>query len=162
MSKHQTTIERTSERELVVTRTFDAPASVVFEAWTTSALMQRWWAPKSVGMKMTSCEIDARTGGTYRLVFVHAGSPEPMAFHGRYLEVVPGKRLVWTNEESGEGGQISTVTFEEKDGATRLVLHELYPTKEALDAEMASGALACTAETHDQLDALLLELRAKS
>jgi uncharacterized protein YndB with AHSA1/START domain len=162
MSKHPTKIERTSERELVVTRTFDAPAALVFEAWTTPALMMRWWAPKSVGMKMTSCEIDARTGGTYRLVFEHAQSPEPMAFHGRYLEVVPGKRLRWTNEESGEGGQISTVTFEEKDGKTYLVLHELYPTKEALDAEMESGALACTGETHDQLDALLTELGTKS
>ena len=152
--KSHTTVEPTSERELVVTRTFDAPARVLFEAWTKPELLRRWWVPKSCGITLLSCEVDARVGGTYRLVFGH-GDAEPVAFHGRYLEVASHSRLVWTNEEGGDDGAISTVTFEEKDGKTRLVLHELHPSKEALDAARASGAEAGTLEAWEQLDELL-------
>src|SRR5436190_14036489 len=111
--KNQTTTERKSERELVVTRTINGPARIVFDAWTKPDLFKQWWVPKSCGMSLISCEQDVRVGGTYRLVFVH-GASEPMAFHGKYLEVTPGSRLVWTNEESGDAGAITTVTFEEK------------------------------------------------
>ena len=137
--KNRTTVERKSERELVVTRTFNGPARIVFEAWTKPELFKRWWVPKSFGMSLLSCEMDVRVGGTYRLVFGLDGS-KPMAFFGRYLEVTPHSRLVWTNDEGGDGGAVTTVTFEEKDGKTLLVLHELYPSKEALDAAIASGA----------------------
>ena len=137
--KNPTTVERKSEREMVVTRTFNGPARIVFEAWTKPELFKRWWVPKSFGMTLLSCEVDVRVGGTYRLVFGHA-APEPMAFFGRYIEVTPHSRLVWTNEEGGEGGAVTTVTFEEKGGKTLLVMHELYPSKEALDAAIASGS----------------------
>jgi uncharacterized protein YndB with AHSA1/START domain len=153
--KSRTTVERKSEREVVVTRTFNGPARIVFEAWTRPELFKRWWVPKSLGMTLLSCEIDARTGGRYRLVFEH--DPQPMEFFGRYLEVTPHSRLVWTNEESGDSGPITTVTFEEKGGKTLLVMHELYPSKEALDAA-GTGAADAMGETFEQLDELLATL----
>jgi len=152
--KHRTTAERTSERELVVTRTIDAPPRIVFEAWTRADLFQRWWVPKSIGLTLLSCEMDVRVGGTYRLVF--QADPEPMAFHGTYLDVTPPSRLAWTNEEAGGSGQITTVTFEEKAGRTLLVLRDLYPSKAALDEAIASGSTSGDMnETFDQLDELL-------
>jgi len=153
----RTTIERTSEQELVVTRTIDGPRDVVFEAWTDAELFRQWWVPKSVGVKLLSCEIDARVGGGYRLTFDN-GTAEPMAFFGRYLEVTPPTRLVWTNEEGDEGTVVTTVTFEDHGAGTRLVVHDRYPSKEALDAAVASGATGWTAETFDQLDELLVKL----
>ena len=154
--KNPTTTERRSDREVVVTRTFDAPARLVFEAWTKPELLKRWWVPKSCGATMTACETDVRVGGSYRLVFSHEAFPEPMAFFGRYIEVTPHSRLVWTNDEGEEGGQVTTVTFEEKGGRTRLVMHDLYPSKEALDAAIASGSTGGTSETFEQLDELLV------
>ena len=153
--KNRTTVERTSEREMVVTRTFNGPARIVFEAWTKPELFKRWWAPKSMGMSLRSCEMDVRVGGKYRLEFEH----EAMAFFGTYLEVTPPSRLVWTNEESGEGGPVTTVTFEEKNGKTLLVMHELYPSKAALDAA-GTGAADAMVETFEQLDELLVTLGA--
>jgi uncharacterized protein YndB with AHSA1/START domain len=150
--KSRTSVERKSERELVVTRTFNAPARSVFEAWTKPELLKQWWAPKSFGLSLISCEADVRVGGGYRLVFAHGGS-EPMAFHGKYLEVTPCSRLVWTNEESDDGA-VTTVTFEEKGGKTLLVMHELYRSKEALDRNIsASDGMG---ETFEQLDELLV------
>src|SRR5579872_6065203 len=131
-TKYATTVERKSERELVVTRVFNGPAHIVFDAWTKPELLQRWWAPKSFGISFLSCEADVRTGGTYRFVFRHAASEQPMAFFGRYLEVTPHSRLVWTNEESADGA-VTTVTFEEKGDEKLVVLRELYPSKQALD-----------------------------
>ena len=157
--KNRTTVERKSERELVITRTINGPARIVFEAWTKPELLEQWWVPKSSGLSLISCEADVRVGGGYRLVFVH-GSSEPMAFHGKYLEVTPCSRLVWTNEESGDAGQVTTVTFEEKAGQTLVVLHELYPSKEALDAALASGSQAGTLETFEQLDEFVVTLAA--
>src|SRR6187399_156587 len=147
--KNLTTAERTSDRELVVTRTINAPARIVFEAWTNPEHFKRWWAPKSFGLTILSCEMDVRVGGGYKLVF--AAEPEPMAFFGKYLEVVPGSRLVWTNEEGGDNGQISTVTFKEEDGRTLIVMRDLYPSKDALDAAIESGSTAGgMQETFDQ------------
>ena len=162
--KNRTTVERKSERELVVTRTINGPARIVFEAWTNPELFKRWWVPKSlVGVSLLSCEMDVRVGGTYRLVFKHPASEEPMAFFGTYLEVKPCSRLVWTNEEGGEAGPVTTVTFEEKGGKTRVVVHDLYPSKEALDAAIASGSTAGgMSEQFDQLDELLVTLGASS
>jgi uncharacterized protein YndB with AHSA1/START domain len=158
--KNRTTVERKSERELVVTRTFNGPARIVFEAWTKPELLKRWWAPKSFGLTLLSCEADVRVGGSYRLVFSHPAAPKPMEFFGRYLEVTPHLRLVWTNEEGGESGQVTTVTFEETGSKTLLVMHDLYPSKEALDDAIASGSTGGTGETFDQLDELLLTLSA--
>jgi uncharacterized protein YndB with AHSA1/START domain len=156
MTPHATTTERRSDRELVVTRDFDAAPHLVYKAWTTAALMQRWWVPKSAGMTLLSCEIDARTGGSYRFVFQHPAFPEPMAFFGRYIEAVPDVRLVWTNEE-GPDGSVTTVTLTDLGGRTRLVLHDLYPTKEAADEAIASGSTSGYPEQFDQLDAILAE-----
>ena len=157
--KSRTTVERKSERELVVTRTINGPARIVFEAWTRPELFQRWWVPKSFGLSLLSFEADVRVGGRYRLVFGQ-GASEPMAFYGRYLEVTPHSRLVWTNEEGDDGGQVTTVTFEEQGGKTLLVMHDLYPSKEALDAAIASGSTGGMDETFEQLDELLVTLGA--
>lgn len=150
---NRTSVERRSDRELVVTRSFDAPAHLVFEAWSNPELFQRWWLPKSMGMKLHSCEMDVRTGGRYRLSF---GSG--MDFFGRYIDVTPPSRIVWTNEEDGENGSVTTVTFEETDGRTLVVMSELYPSKEALDAA-GTGAADATQETFEQLEELLVTLR---
>jgi uncharacterized protein YndB with AHSA1/START domain len=155
--KDRTTVERKSERELVVTRTFNGPARIVFEAWTKPELLKRWWAPKSTGVSLLSCEADVRVGGRYRFEFGHEAS-KPMAFFGRYIEVTPHSRLVWTNDESDDGA-VTTVTFEEKGGKTLLVMHELYPSKEALDAAIA-GMEGGMPETFAQLDELLVTLGA--
>ena len=152
--KGGTTTERTSDRELVVTRTFDGPVHLVFKAWTTPELLMRWWAPESFGIKLVGCEVDARTGGRYRFAFDVPGQPEPVAFFGRYLEVTPPRRLVWTNEE-GDDGSVTTATFEERDGKTHLVLHDLYPSKDALDAALASESTGAYPEQFDQLDVVL-------
>lgn len=151
----RTTVERKSDSELVVTRTFKAPARRVFEAWTKPELLKQWWIPKSFGMSFLSCEIDARTGGTYRFVFRHPSSEQPMAFFGRYIEVIPDARLVWTNEEGGDAGTVTTVTFEQRGDETLFVLHDLHPSKEALDEAIASGSTNGFSETFEQLDALL-------
>ena len=156
--KNYTTTERKSERELVVTRTFNGPARILFQAWTQPELLKRWWVPKSIGLTLLSCEMDVRVGGGYRLVFGHDAS-NPDEFFGRYVEVTPHSRLVWTNDEGGDIGPVTTVTFEEKDGKTLLVMRELYPSKEALDAA-GTGAADAMSESFEQLDELLATLGA--
>jgi len=155
--KNRTTVERKSDRELVVTRTFNGPARIVFEAWTKPELFKRWWVPKSAGVSLLSCEMDVRVGGKYRLVFANAASKH-MEFFGRYIDVRPHARLVWTNDEGDEGGAVTTVTFEEKGGQTLLVMYDLYPSKEALDGALASGSVDGLPETLEQLDELLVTL----
>jgi uncharacterized protein YndB with AHSA1/START domain len=157
--KNPTTVERKSERELVVTRLFNGPRRIVFEAWTRPELLKRWWAPTSFGVSFVSCEADVRTGGTYRFVFSHPSSEQPMAFFGRYLEVTPHSRLVWTNDESKDGA-VTTVTFEERGRDTRVVVHDLYSSKQALDDAIASGSTSGAGETFEQLDELLVTLGA--
>lgn len=151
---NRTTVERKSDREVVVTRTFDGPARIVFQAWTTPDLFKQWWVPKSLGMVLRSCEMDVRAGGRYRLVF---DAPSPNEFFGHYTEVTPPSRLVWTNDEGGEGGSVTTVTFEEQGGKTLLVMRERYPSKEALDAA-GTGAADAMGESFGQLDELLVTL----
>jgi uncharacterized protein YndB with AHSA1/START domain len=153
---NETRVERKSERELVVTRTIDAPARLVWEAWTKAELFRRWWVPKSSGLNLLSCEMDVRVGGQYRLAFLHEGST--MEFFGTYLEVTPVSRLVWTNEEGDEGKTVTTVTFDETDGKTLLMVGNLYPSAEALESDGSTGALP---ETLDQLDELLASLGMK-
>ena len=155
-NKNITKVERKSDREVVVTRSFDAPARLVFEAWSKPELFKRWWVPQSMGMTLRSCEMDVRTGGRYRLTF-----GDGTDFFGRYLEVTPPSRIVWTNEEGGENGSVTTVTLTETDGKTLVVVSELYPSTEALDADGA-GATDAMHETFRQLDELLVELVSKS
>jgi uncharacterized protein YndB with AHSA1/START domain len=147
----RTTIEQTSDREFVVTRTFDAPVHIVFEAWTTPKHFMKWWAPKSLGMSLLACEMDVRTGGGYSITFGHEASPGP-TFFGKYLEVVPNARLVWTNDESPDAA-VTTVTFEDKGDKTLLVVRELYPSKKALDE--GRGGEEGLPEQFAQLDELL-------
>jgi uncharacterized protein YndB with AHSA1/START domain len=150
---NRTVVERKSDRELVVRRTFNAPAHIVFEAWSKPELFKQWWVPKSVGMSLVSCDMDIRTGGTYRLVFSHPAFDQPMAFFGTYKDVTPHKRLVWTNEDSDQGA-LTTVTFEEHDGKTLVTFHELYPTTAALEEALAGSAEGLP-EQFAQLDELL-------
>ena len=157
--RNRTAVERRSDRELAVTHTFDAPPAIVFEAWTRPELFRRWWPPRSAGVPLLSCEMDARTGGTYRLEFGHDAA-NSMAFFGRYVEATPPSRLVWTNEES-DGGPVTTVTFADQGGKTLLTLHELHPSKEALDKAVA-GMTARTPEQFAQLDELLATLSARA
>lgn len=155
--RNPTTVERKSDRELVVTRTIDGPARLVFEAWTRPELFRRWWVPKSAPVTLLSCEMDARTGGSYRLVFRFG--EQTMAFFGTYLEVTPNSRLVWTNDEGGpEAAAVTTVTFEDRAGKTLVTMHDLHPSKEALDAAIASGSTDGTPETMDQLEELVATL----
>ena len=149
----RTEVKRKSDRELTVTRTFDAPARIVFQAWTKADLFKRWWIPKSMGMTVLSCEMDVRTGGGYRLEIAHPAFDQPMTFYGKYLEVVPNARIVWTNEES-DGGAVTTVTFEEKNGKTELTFSERYPTPQALE-EALEGSAAGLPEQFAALDELL-------
>jgi uncharacterized protein YndB with AHSA1/START domain len=160
--KNRTTVERKSEREIVVTRTFNAPARLVFEAWTKPELLERWWVPKSTDMSLITCEADVRPGGRYRFVFTVGGdASNPVAFFGKYLEVTPHSRLVWTNEEGGDDGSVTTVTFEERGGKTLLTMHDRYPTKEALEAT-GSGFAEAMRETFEQLEELLVALDASA
>jgi uncharacterized protein YndB with AHSA1/START domain len=153
LTKNRTHVERKSERELVVTRTVTGSARLVFEAWTNPELFKRWWVPKSCGVSLRSCELDVREGGKYRLVLAIDGS-NSMEFFGRYIAVTPFSRLTWTNEES-DGGAVTTVTFEEIGNQTRVVLQDLYPSKEALDDALASGSADGFPETFEQLEELL-------
>jgi len=155
-SKNATTVKMSSDREVTVTRMFDCPARLVFEAWSKAELFEQWWVPRSLGATLRSCELDVRTGGTYRLVFGDDPA-DTMAFYGRYLEVVPNSRIVWTNDEGGESASVTTVTLEERDGKTHLVLSELYASKEAFDAA-GSGAQDALSETFEQLDEVLTAL----
>jgi uncharacterized protein YndB with AHSA1/START domain len=159
-TKYGTTVKRKSERELVVTRTFNGQAHIVFDAWAKPELLQRWWIPKSCGVSFLSCEADVRTGGKYRFVFGHPSSEQPMSFFGRYVEVIPHSRLVWTNDEGDEDGPVTTVTFEERGGETLVVVHELYPSKKVLDDAMASGSISWSDEQFEQLDQFLAALGA--
>ena len=158
-AKNRATVERKSDRELVVTRTINGPARIVFEAWTKPELFKRWWVPKSLGLSLLACELDVRTGGKYRLVFATDDVSKPMEFFGRYIEVTPPSRIVWTNDEGDEQGAVTTVTFEEKAGQTLLVVHNLYPSKEALDGDGSTDGMP---ETLDQLDELVATLGASA
>lgn len=157
--KHQTKAERTSERELVTTRIINGPAQLVFEAWARPELFKKWWVPKSAPMTLLSCEMDVRTGGNYRLRFGFNDGTQTMDFFGRYLEVTPYSRIVWSNEEGGEDAMVvTTVSFAETKGTTLVTVHDLYPSKEALDEAIASGATGGLPEQFEQLEQLIAQV----
>jgi uncharacterized protein YndB with AHSA1/START domain len=161
-AKNRAVVERRSDRELVITRTFHGPARIVFDAWTKPELLKRWWAPASMGVSLFSCEVDLRVGGRYRFAFGHDPKQE-MVFSGTYTEVVPPSRLVFTQlfEPMRSAGEaIVTATFAERGGKTELTLHQLFPSKEVLDATIASGMERGMQITMDQLDELVATLRA--
>jgi uncharacterized protein YndB with AHSA1/START domain len=156
------TVERKSDRELVVTRTINGPAHLVFEAWTKPELFKRWWVPKGAPISLISCELDVRVGGQYRLKFAVNNGANTMEFFGEYTEVTPPSRLVWTNDEGGEPGAITTVTFQERDGKTLVVVHDLYPSKAALDEAIASGSTEGMPAQLEQLDEFVSTLGGKA
>ena len=163
---NETTMERTSGRELVIKRAFNGPARIVFDAWTRPELVRRWWAPQSRGVSLVSCEADVRAGGWYRYVMRHDAHGE-MAFSGKYREVTPVSRLVYTEvfeptaSGSDEEGAIVTVTFDDRDGKTHVVSHSLFPSADVLDAVIATGMEGGMRESMDQLDALVASLVAQ-
>lgn len=146
-----TVVERISDRELEAVRLFDAPPALVFRAWSDADIFRRWWIPEGAPITLVGCDMDVRTGGTYRLEF--AAGDQTMAFYGKYLDVVRNERIVWTNDE-GEDGGVTTVTFEEQDGKTLLTYREAYPTPEALEEAMAGSAQGLPQQL-EQLDAML-------
>ena len=154
VTESRTAVQRASDRELVVTRLFEAPPRIVFKAWAEAELFRRWWIPKGAGIELLSCQMDVRTGGAYRLEF--AAGDSTLAFHGRYLEVVPNARIVWTNEEEQQGA-VTTVTFQDEGGKTLLTFHEAYPSKEALEEAMAGSAEALPTQL-DQLGEVLPQI----
>jgi uncharacterized protein YndB with AHSA1/START domain len=151
---HAASAERLSDTQTQVQRRFAAPAARVFAAWSKPELFRQWWLPASFGMTMVACEMDVRTGGTYRLEIGHPDHDQPMTFFGRYLEVVLDQRIVWTNEE-GDSGQVTTVTFAPDRDGTLLTVTDTFPSKQALDDEIASGAMGAMPQQLDQLDQLL-------
>jgi uncharacterized protein YndB with AHSA1/START domain len=159
---NRTTVERTSDRELVVTRTFNAGVRIVYDAWTKPELLKRWWAPRTRGVTLFECEADVRVGGTYRYLFGH-DPKQVMAFTGVYKEVVPPTRVVCTQifePMRAAGEAIVTATFEEIEGGrTRVTLHQLFPSKEALDGAVATGMESGMRESYDQLEAVVATAR---
>jgi uncharacterized protein YndB with AHSA1/START domain len=159
-TSNETIVEQPSDRELVVRRTFNGPAHIVFEAWTRPELLKRWWAPKSFGVSLFECEQDLRVGGTYRYAFGR-DPKNPEVFSGRYVEVKPPSRLVFSQlyERMREAGEVVvTATFEEDQGRTLLTLHQLFPSKEALEGALASGMERGMRITLDQLEELIAAL----
>jgi len=145
--KNLTTFERKSDLELLITRSFDGPARIVFDAWTRPELLRRWWAPCSLGVSLIECDADVRVGG---------------AFSGMYREVTPHSRLVYTSifePMRAAGEAIVTATLSEHAGKTRLELHSLYPSKAALDGAVGAGMEHGARETMDQLETLVASLR---
>jgi len=158
--RNETIVERLTDCELVVTRTFDVPAQIVFDAWTKPELLKRWWAPKSFGVSLFECEQDVRVGGSYRFAFGR-DPKNPEVFSGRYLEVDPPSRLVLTQlyeRMPDVGDVVVTATFEENRGRTRLTVHQLFPSTEALEGALASGMERGMRVTLDQLDELVASM----
>lgn len=155
VAQGRTAMDRRGDRELVVTRTFDAPRHLVFRAWSEADLFRKWWMPKDAPATLVGCEMDVRTGGKYRLEF--RMGDQTRAFFGKYMEVVPNEKIVWTNDEGEEEGAVTTVTFADHGGQTLLTFHDIYPSKDALDEAM-QGAAAGLPTQLDQLDEMLAEM----
>ena len=143
-----------TDRSFVVEQRVAAPPAQVFAAWARPELFRRWWLPETSGLMLADLEMWVETGGHYRLAIVPPGRREPMVFHGRYVEVIDARRIVWTNEEEADGA-VTTVTFAEQDGATRVTVTEVYPTAAALDAAVAEGSTSGWPEQLRQLDTLV-------
>lgn len=149
-----------SEREIAMTREFDAPQDLVFEAHTSCEHMSRWWRPRKY--EVVSCEIDFRVGGKWRIV--HRGPDgKDYGFHGEYREIVPPERIVWTFEFEGYPGAVSveTLTLVEADGRTTLKGLSLHDSVEARDGMLNSGMEEGAKETMDRLDEYLETLKGR-
>jgi uncharacterized protein YndB with AHSA1/START domain len=161
MTKNETKLELPSDRDIRIKRTIDAPARIVFECWTKPEFLRRWWAPKSRGVTLVGCDVDLKVGGAYRYVMRRDGGQE-MAFSGKYSEVVPHSRLVYSNvfePMRAMGEAVVTVTFDEDGVRTYVTTVERYPSKEVRDGVIATGMERGMRESMDQLEALAAELR---
>jgi len=155
-----TQVERLSDRELIIRRTFQARPHIVFGAMTRPELFKRWFAPQAMGATFVDCMFDVRVGGTYRYVFGRPGEPSA-AFSGTYREVIDGKRLVYTQifePRVADGEGVITATFEVQGTATRFTQRELYPSKAVLDFALSSGMERGMRETLEQLETLVQSL----
>jgi uncharacterized protein YndB with AHSA1/START domain len=150
-----------TDDRILITREFDAPKHLVYEAITTPELVKRWWNAKRG--EVTSAEIDLRVGGKWRYVMVTDDSTE-VAFHGEYREIVPNERIVSTEVFEGapgadENGTVNTVTLVEKDGRTTMTTLVQAPTKEIRDAIVDSGMEAGMQDAFDLLEEVAVSLR---
>jgi uncharacterized protein YndB with AHSA1/START domain len=155
---NDTVMRLEGDREIVISRTFNAPARLVFDAVTKPELLKRWWAPKSLGVALVQCDADVRPGGTYRYVMQKGNGPL-MAFSGTYREESPPARLVYDEifePMAALGSAHVSVTFEEHDGKTRYVMRSVYASKQARDGVVASGMEKGMRESMDQLEALVM------
>jgi uncharacterized protein YndB with AHSA1/START domain len=158
-TKSELMVTTPSEREIVMTREFDAPRDLVFEAHTSCEHMSRWWGPRKY--EVISCEIDFRVGGKWRIV--HRGPDgDEYAFRGEYRAIVPPESITWTFEFEGFPGQISveTMRLEEHDGKTTFIATSVFDTVEARDGMLNSGMEEGASETMERLDEYLEVLKA--
>jgi uncharacterized protein YndB with AHSA1/START domain len=157
------TVTLPTDEQILITREFDAPKHLVYEAWTTPELVKRWWNAKRG--EVTIAEIDLRVGGRWRYVMVADGGFE-VGFHGEYREIVPNERIVSTEVYEGmpqgdgpEQGTLNTATFTEEDGRTTLTVLVEAPSKEIRDAIIASGMEAGMQDAMDLLEQVAISLR---
>jgi uncharacterized protein YndB with AHSA1/START domain len=157
---NQLTVTTPSDREIVMTRVFDAPRDLVFEAHTSCEHMSRWWGPRKY--EVASCEMDFRSGGRWRIV--HRGpNGEEHGFRGEFREIVRPERIVWTFEYEGMPGHVSvdTLTLEEHDGKTTLTATSVFDSVEDRDGMLKSGMEEGAAETWDRLAEYLEVLKGR-
>jgi uncharacterized protein YndB with AHSA1/START domain len=149
-----------SDREIHMTRLFDAPRQLVFEAMTKPEHVRRWWGCLSEGYSVTVCEIDLRVGGAWR--FVGRGpTGEYPAFYGVYREIAPPERLVYTEvfEPFPDAESIVTTVFTEENGKTRVDITALYPSMDVRDTVINTGMAEGAALSYDRLEDLVRELQ---
>ena len=155
------TVTTPSDREIVMTRVFDAPRDLVFEAHSSCEHLTHWWGPRKYDV--AACDVDFRPGGKWRVV--HRGPDgDEYAFRGEYREIVRPERIVWTFEFEGMPGNVSveTLTLEESDGKTTFTGRSVYDSVEQRDAMLETGMEEGAAETMDRLDEYLEVLREQS
>src|SRR5262245_51974582 len=155
-ARYAHTLTMPSDREIEMTRVFEAPRKLVFEAHSKAEHIRRWWGPRA--MTMTVCEMDFRVGGKWRFVLQRGG--RDYGFRGEYRKIVEPELSEWTLEFEGAPGQIGveTMRLTEKEGKTTLTVRSDYPSKESRDETLRSGMESGAAETWDRLAEYLVHL----
>lgn len=159
MRANEKAAEPAADRELVITRTFDAPARLLFKAWSTREHIMKWFGP--VGWPVTMCEMDFRVGGRWRMAMTGPSGKQNTLFGGTYLEIVPDRRIVFDNgfETPGAERMIMTITFEEMDGKTTLTHHTLFASAAMKKSHVGAGFVAGTNSGLDQLADVVAAMR---
>ncbi len=155
-ANNKLTVTTPSETEIVMTRDFDAPRELVWEAHTSCEDLRNWWGPRRY--EIADCDVDFRPGGAWRIV--HRAEGEEHVFSGEYREIARPERMTWTFEWNGAPGVVAveTLTLEERDGKTTLTARSEYPSAEVRDAVLQSGMVDGAAETWDRLEEYVAEL----